>query len=288
VGREGLCKHHEIASDRRRGAPFRILVADAGGAERADTADVVLDCTGTYGNPNSLGDGGIPAPGERALSASITRHLPDFEREAPQWLDRGILLVGGGHSAQTAAVALSRLAAARGARETRVVWIPGGRVREAVEDDPLPERAALLRAAGRLLQGGSPHVEARRGWVVDRLAPAGERLAVTLVRRSGDGEETLAVDRILSLTGYVGDPGLYRQLQVHECYATGAPMKLSAALLGQASGDCLAQAAQGADTLVHPEPGFHILGIKSYGRIDTFLMRVGWSQVDEVFEILSS
>ena len=34
------------------------------------------------------------------------------------------------------------------------------------------------------------------------------------------------VDRVLALNGGVGDFTLYRQLQVHECYATAAPMKL--------------------------------------------------------------
>jgi hypothetical protein len=62
-------------------------------------------------------------------------------------------------------------------------------------------------------------------------------------------------------------------------------MNLSAALLG-AGGDCLAQEGHGVDTLVNPEPDFFILGAKSYGRNTTFLMRVGWQQVDEVFGLL--
>ncbi|MFP5289176.1 MAG: hypothetical protein ACLGI9_25800, partial [Thermoanaerobaculia bacterium] len=75
-------------------------------------------------------------------------------------------------------------------------------------------------------------------------------------------------------------------LQVHECYATCGPIKLSAALLGAAAGDCLAQTSHGAETLMNPEPGFFILGIKSYGRNSTFLLRVGWDQVSEVFGTL--
>ncbi|MFL6236784.1 MAG: flavoprotein, partial [Thermoanaerobaculia bacterium] len=98
--------------------------------------------------------------------------------------------------------------------------------------------------------------------------------------------ETVEVDRILSLTGAVGDHGLYRQLQVHECYATCGPIKLSAALLGAGSSDCLTQTTHGADTLTNPEPGFFILGAKSYGRNNTFLMRIGWEQVGEVFGLL--
>ena len=66
-------------------------------------------------------------------------------------------------------------------------------------------------------------------------------------------------------------------------------MKLAAALLaqGDGSGDCLDQTSLGAETLVHPEPGIFILGIKSYGRRSDFLMRVGWEQVDEVFGLLA-
>ena len=44
-------------------------------------------------------------------------------------------------------------------------------------------------------------------------------------------------------------------------------------------GDCLAQAAPGAATLRNPEPRFYIVGMKSYGRNSSFLMRVGYEQV---------
>jgi hypothetical protein len=56
--------------------------------------------------------------------------------------------------------------------------------------------------------------------------------------------------------------------------------------LGAGGGDCLAQTTHGADTLTNPEPGFFILGAKSYGRNNTFLMRIGWEQVGEVFGLL--
>ena len=48
VGRSGLLKG-DMAKRAER--PFRLLVRDAKGAEHADEADVVLDCTGTYGQP---------------------------------------------------------------------------------------------------------------------------------------------------------------------------------------------------------------------------------------------
>ncbi len=282
VGREGLLKHEEIASAVRASRPFRLLISDGEGRERVEHATLVIDTTGTYSNPNLLGDGGIPAPGELALGGGIRRQLPNFSQET-DWAGKRILLVGGGHSAQTAVRDLARLAEKEPG--TRVLWAIRNAVHPCGADgsDALPERGRLLREAAALANGGSPAIEARPGVAIEALAQVGGRIEVTL--RTSTGTESLTVDRILSLTGFVPDDRLYRQLQVHECYAFAAPMKLSAALLGAAGGrgDCLSQKSHGADTLANPEPNFYILGIKSYGRNTNFLMRVGWEQVAEVF-----
>jgi thioredoxin reductase len=284
VGRQGLLKHEEIATPARATHPFRLLVQTAAGEEAA-AADVVLDCSGTYDRPNCTGDGGIPAVGEQALGDRIVRTLPDVAAEAPAWAGKRVLLVGSGHSAQTAAAALARLAGE--APGTEVLWA----VRSpqptwgAVDDDPLPARAGLAGEARRLAAGQMPGVQLRTGVVVEAFADRGPQVAATL--RNGSAEEVV-VDRVVSLTGYVGDHTVYRQLQVHECYATSAPMNLSAALLGAAAGDCLQQESHGVDVLRNPEPNFFILGAKSYGRNNQFLMRVGWEQVDEVFEALAA
>lgn len=286
VGREGLIKHREIASTVRAARPFRLLVADAAG-ERVEHADVVLDCTGTWGQPNRLGDGGIPAVGESELDGEIRRHLPDFAAEAGEWSGRTVFLAGSGHSAQTAACALAEIAASRPG--TRLIWAVDEPLTPEIADDPLPERARLRRRAGELAEGLSAAVESVPGARVEGLRRNGVGVHVSLRRPDGRREEVLA-DRILSLTGYVGDHGLHRQLQVHQCYATEGPMKLSAALLGAAGGggDCLAPGGHGVDVLKNPEPGFFLLGSKSYGRHSTFLMRAGWEQVDDVFGELAA
>jgi hypothetical protein len=284
VGRQGLLKHEEISTAERGRHAFRLLLGDGCGYEWVETADVVIDTTGTYGCPNSLGDAGIPAPGERALAARIRRAIPDLPREASSWAGGAVLLAGSGHSAQTAARGLAELA--REAPGTRVLWV----LRRPEPDwgspagDPLPARARLAAEAGELAGGASPAVAARRGATVEEIARPNGRFVVGL--RTAAGTEKVEVDHVLSLTGSVGDHLLYRQLQVHECYATCGPIKLSAALLGAAGGDCLTQTSHGADTLVNPEPGFFILGSKSYGRNNTFLMRIGWAQVREVFGLL--
>ncbi len=285
IGRQGLLKHEQIATPERAARPFRLLVAGPDGHESLDAADVVLDCTGNT-RPNAVGDGGIPAPGEEALDGAVCRAVPDLAREAEAWAGKTILLVGAGHSAQTAVRDLVAMAATEAG--TRVIWALRRPDPDwgAVADDPLPARAELTDAAAALAAAPPAGLEVLRGVVVDALARGDDgRLEVTL--RSSDGAQTtVAVDRILALTGQVGDHRLYRQLQVHECYATSGPMKLAAALMGAEGGDCMKQTSHGAETLRNPEPGFFILGVKSYGRRTDFLMRVGWQQVDEVFGLL--
>ena len=75
-------------------------------------ADVVLDASGVSGQPTFLGEGGLPARGERALTHRLVRDLGTFGERLPSLPGRRILLVGHGHSAATAALALAELAAA--------------------------------------------------------------------------------------------------------------------------------------------------------------------------------
>src|SRR5256714_6820233 len=169
VAREGLLKHEEIASAERGARRFRLLVLDASGREALDHADAVIDCTGTYGNPNSLGDGGIPAPGERALEDRIERRLPHFEEDPREWAGGTTLLTGAGHSAQTAARALAELA--REAPGMRVIWAIRSNEPSwgAVEGDPLRERARLTESAAELGGGASDAIEPRLGYVTEAL-----------------------------------------------------------------------------------------------------------------------
>jgi NADPH-dependent 2,4-dienoyl-CoA reductase/sulfur reductase-like enzyme len=285
VGREGLLKHERIGSPQRCERAFRLLLRDVrDDAERIEHADVVIDATGTYGSPNALGDGGIPAPGELAADASIRRDLPDFTREARAWAGRRILLTGAGHCAQTAARGLARLAA--DAPQTSVVWAVRAAAPDwsAVAADPLPERARLTRSTRELAGGASDAIDLRTGLVTEALRDGGERRVAVTLRNGATCE--LEFDRILALNGGVGDFAIYRQLQVAECYATAGPVNLAAALLGETGGDCLTQTAHGVDALRHPEPGFFVLGAKSYGRDSRFLLGVGYQQVHDVFAAL--
>ena len=226
------------------------------------------------------------------MSAHIIRQLPDFdtlERRAQEseWSGARILLVGAGHSAQTAARDLAGLV--RRSPDTTVTWVIRSHDPSfgAIEDDPLPARASLVESARALGLDEDTPLDVRIGCAVEALSASTEGIQVTLRDTRGDMSR-VTVDRILALTGSVGDARIYRQLQVHECYATSGPMKLAAALLASSSSDCLTQTSHGVDTLRNPEPDFFILGEKSYGRNANYLMKVGWEQVDEVFSLLGA
>lgn len=203
VGREGMLKHEAIGSPERAARRFRVLMQDPSGVEEVAYADAVIDATGTYGNT-----------------------LEPIE----QFAGRAMLLTGAGHSAQTAAVALAELA--RHAPDTRVVWAL--RRRDPVfklPEDPLPARDALHTEAERIVRGASRAVDVRPGVVTDALA-IGDSGQVRVTLRNGDTQH-VDVDHILALNGSAPDESLYRQLQIHECYASLGPMNLAAQLLAQ-------------------------------------------------------
>ncbi len=272
VARAGLLKHEEIGAATRASRPFRLMIDTADG-EAAGSADMVLDCTGTYSVANTLGDGGIPALGERCTT--IVRTLPDT-RDPRRWKGL-VVLVGAGKSAQTAARDLSALP------DTRVEWIVRAEHPDwgQVENDSLPGRQRLVETSHALARGDNDRVTVRTATHVASLEQQDGQVRVGIATSTGP-ITYLQADHVIGLTGYTGDASLYRQLQVHECYATAAPIALSAVLLGAQSGDCLVQPAVGFDVLRNPEPNFYILGSKSYGRLNTFLLRSGYQQVSDL------
>lgn len=283
VGRDGIGKGDLIGGPRHE-HPFHLLIEGPGGEEMVE-ADVVFDCSGSYGNPNWMGNGNIPALGERRLRDRIAYHLEDITGAARhRYEGRRVLLVGSGHSAATALDELTTLA------ETSVVWIARtGRRRPlpVIANDPLPERARLSEMANRLASGAHPSVEYHPATAVERVAANGDGLEVGL--RSGGARPSVHVDRILAHVGYRPDNRIYSELQVHECYASLGPMKLAAALLGEGRGDsadCLAETSRGPEVLENPEPNFFIIGAKSYGKNSNFLIRIGIQQVQEVYGLL--
>jgi hypothetical protein len=286
VGRHDVLKGELTGRPERADRPFQVLVRDAAGQERVDEAHVVIDATGTFGNPNWLGPGGIPAAGEPGARSHLEYGLPDIlGAERGEYAGRHVLVVGAGYSAATNIISLAELA--KQSPQTRISWVTRGAPSAngpiaPIDQDRLPERQRIAVQANALAAGQSPHVTHWPGTWVRAVECVGEQFIVKL---GGEHAGEIEVDRVLANVGFRPDTSLYAELQVHECYATSGPIKLAAALVGS-SADCLDQISVGPQVLMNPEPNFYILGAKSYGRNSKFLLRLGLEQVRDVFTLI--
>ena len=262
IGRRGYLKTDPPGDPRRGQQPFLLLVRDAKGQEQLDEADVILDCTGTYGRHRWLGEGGIPALGEKANAAHIAYGLEDVlgERRA-HYANRNVLVVGGGYSAATAACHLAALGEKESA--TWAIWIARGsgtQPLKRIANDPLPDRDRLAMRANTLATRPEGNVEFHNQTVVEAIEAVQGGLRVR--GRSGTQKRTWEVERIIAHVGHAPDMDFCRELHVHDCDAAPAPLRLA-------------------------EPNYYILGARSFGRGSQFLLRQGFEQVREVFALIT-
>lgn len=283
VSRQGQLKGEGVG-DRAQDEGFELLVSH-GGEERYEAVDILIDTSGVLGQPGRLGPQGMPAIGEERFEGRIIYGIPTPEQVSEQLQGDPVLLVGDGHSAMTS---LSLIAEGLGAGDNsgQLWWSyrEAGEPRTVIEDDPLPQRAALDRLGNRAARQEVTGVQALDRSQVRRIEEGEERALTVVVERDG-GQRPLDVDWIVANVGYRPDLGLTRELQVHHCYASEGPMKLAAHLMASAGGggDCLEQSSGGAEVLTTPEPNFFVLGAKSYGRNSNFLLRLGFEQIEQVF-----
>jgi len=282
VGRAGLTRLDLAGHPLRAERTFRLLVETPRGESRFE-AEFVVDATGVYDSPTAAGTGGLPALGERAIASRMIRHLGLLEKRRDQLRDRRVLLVGHGHSAASALLILQGLVLESPA--TRVLWATRSGhdrpVRE-VADDPLPERHRVASAANGLAQDPPVWLAVERRATIDRLAaddPGASSLRVTL----STGRDDL-FDAVVALTGYRPDLGFLSELALEISAATEGPARLARALAGLS--DCLAVPRVGPDDLGSGEPGFFLIGAKSYGRSPAFLIRTGLAQAEPILETI--
>jgi len=288
IGRAGFFKQDSPSDGSRARQPFLILVRERQ-QERFEEADIVLDCTGTYSHHRWLGPGGIPALGETLAESHIAYGLVDILGDARRdYINKSVLVIGSGYSAATTVNNLAKLGAEHNA--TWATWISraaGTAPIKRIPNDPLRERDRLASTANMLATRDDDNVEYRGNTFVEAIETANNWQTFRVTLRTGKERKALEVDKIIANVGYTPDRALYRELQIHECYASFGPMKLAAALEGSKSQDCLKQVCHGAESLRNPEPNFYILGAKSYGRNSQFLMRLGFEQVRDVFTLIT-
>jgi len=137
---------------------------------------------------------------------------------------------------------------------------------------------------------------ARLGSRVDQLVDTGavekiDSFEIAAVRRVGDGIRLIGsrrgesvshdTDLVVGATGFRPDLGMLREVRLQLDDIVEAPLRL-APLIDPNLHSCGTVAPHGFDELRHPEPGFFIVGMKSYGRAPTFLLATGYEQVRSV------
>jgi len=279
VGREALDKAVDAG---RAETPFAVEIVQADGRRETVRARAVIDASGTWAAPNPMGAGGYPAAGEARFADRITYGIPDVKgRDRARYAGRRVLVVGGGHSAIN--VVLDLLALKETAPETAISWA----VRRADPQrlfgggaaDALPARGELGTNARQAIEAGAVTLLAPFRATGITAAPEGGLLV------SGSGRE-VAVDEIVVTTGFRPDLSFLREIRLGidpalECATALAP------LIDPNIHSCGTVRPHGAAELAHPEPGFYIAGMKSYGRAPTFLLATGHEQVRSIVAALA-
>ena len=261
----------------REAAPFELRVRSAAGEETL-LARAVLDASGTYGVPNPLGASGLAAIGEASCRGRIFYGIPDvLGLHRRRYAGRRTLVVGSGHSAFNALLDLVELAA--GSPDTAITWAVRrgevGAMYGGGEADALPARASLGARLRALV--GSGRVRLVTGF---RTAELREGAGGVMVLDAA-GRALGPFDEIVAATGFRPDLAMLGELRLDIDPAVESPRAL-ASLIDPNVHSCGTVPPHGAGELRHPEAGFYVVGMKSYGRAPTFLMLTGYEQVRSV------
>lgn len=274
VGRRG----RDLSVDAGRAdEPFVVHVQRADGEERV-LASAVIDASGTWALPSPAGADGVVALGERQAAAAglLEYRMPSME-DLAALAGQHIVVVGNGHSAATTITLLSRLV--RRAPDTRVSWV----LRRGSADnafgggsaDELPERGALGQRAKKAVADGQ--VDLVTGFRTESVNIVGDQVSLT----AEDGRRIDPAAKVFVSTGFRPDLSFLSEIRLDLDMRLQAPARLAAEIDPNLH-SCGSVRATGAADLAHPEPGFYIVGAKSYGRAPTFLAMTGFEQVRSV------
>jgi thioredoxin reductase len=291
VARHDLDK---VRSPGRDQLPFQVRVRDDHGQLRDLKARAVIDASGTWTQPNPLGASGLPALGESDAGDRISYGLPDIGgRDRDRYAGRRTVVVGAGHSAATSLLALADLQ--RQTPSTEVVWVVRSATprplvgKGSAEADELPARGQLATDLAALVEAG--RIELVSGFRIHTVEPAGDRVRLTGDHVHGDDvlrAQDLAVeaDAVIAATGFRPDHAIAAELRLGLDPALECPTAL-APLIDPNVHTCGTVPAHGIAELTHPELGYVVVGMKSYGRAPTFLLATGYQQVRSVVAALA-
>lgn len=274
-------EHDLMKSAARESAPFVLRVSSHHGVHEVMAA-AVIDASGTFQTPAGLGCHGLKALGETAAQANIDYGLPDvLGARRADYAGRRVLVVGGGHSAYTTLRDLGALADV--APATHIIWalrrpsLDG--LFDGAENDPLPERGRLAQAVSRDVDRGAIEV-----WCDMQITGVAQTEGgVRVCNRDAVGPNA---ERIVAATGFRPDLQLLAETRIALDPVIQSPVAL-APWLDPDRQACGSVSSHGEPELRHPETGLYIVGIKSYGRASTFLLRTGYQQVASIAATLA-
>ena len=273
IVRQGVDRVRTAGRDR---APF--LLRLSGGSEVL--ASAVIDASGTWRTPNPLGGYGIAAHGEAAArqAGRVFDGMPDVTGALrAAFAGKAVAVVGAGHSATGTLLALAELADTEPG--TTIHWLLRAphpdRAYGGGDADALPARGAIGSRVRALVQTVAFTVHT--GFFVHEVTGQG------LV--SADGRKVDA-EVIVNATGARPDHTPAGELRLDLDPVLGSTRAL-APLIDPNAHSCGTVPPHGFDELAHPEPGFYVVGAKSYGRAPTFLLATGYEQVRSVVAALA-
>jgi len=261
IGRNGA-RRGEATDPKKPLSPFKLLIRGNDNKERVETADIILDCTGTFSRPNWLGEAGIPAVGELASRQFIPYWPEDVlgvKRAA--YANKSILVVGGGYTAATAVCDLAHLAETE--QSTWIIWLTNGPKAPPLPrlaNDPLKERDRLAAKANHLAARCDANLEYHALSQIEEVYTAGQDQGFRVVGKVNGKPQTWEVERLLAHVGYRPDLTMSNELRVLEP-------------IGRIETE---------------EPGYFVLGSKAMGRDSNFLLRDGHEQIRRAFAIITA
>lgn len=269
VSRRGLDK---VKTEKRGERPFLLRTRTADGEELI-AARAVIDASGTWFTTNPLHSSGIWTAAELAAADRIRYGLPNvLGPERGRYAGRTTAVVGSGYSAINVILDLAELRATQ--PQTTIKWVVR---RDSVDS---------------VLNGTGQDLLLAQGWLGQRLRALvrqGDIAVVTSFRVSGvqttddrvilheASGGSLPADMVVAATGFRPDLTLSRELRV-DIEPSSEAVRGLARLIDPNLHSCYTVPVHGLAELTHPEPDFYVIGIKSYGRAPTFLLKTGYEQ----------
>lgn len=238
---------------------FRLLFRCDGGQEKIETANLVFDCTGKFGNPNWIGDGQMPAAGELAARSQLCFQVEDILGEKRgHYAGKSVVVLGSGYSAATVVADLATLAEEE--QSTWVIWLTRGARTQPlprIQNDPIRERDKLAAKANALATRCDGNLEYHPMTLIDEVIAHGPDQGVRLSGRVAGKPMSWDVERVIAAIGDRPD-------------WTIAPYGRS-----------------GLSRTLIEEPGYYPLGAKSFERgpqtWNDFFLKDGYDQVARLF-----